>query len=89
MVLATFIAINNIVGVAAAIIRKRHGSDKGYSTVAVVSLLLSIAAWWFGGSTIGLWAFVPAMIDPGTWSLVLLPLYLLFAYRKDTKDKLR
>jgi len=83
--LATLIALGNVGGATAAIIRKRKGIDKGYSSVPLFSLLFATAAWFLGKHTIGFWAFVPAILDPGTWMLVALPGALIEAIRYEKK----
>lgn len=75
--ISIMIAIGNIAGCVGAERRYRRGIEEGYSSVPILSLLFSFLAWAFGGSSIGIWAFIPAALDPGTWMLVGLPLALL------------
>ena len=74
---SVLIAIGNIVGCIGASRRKKRGIEEGYSSVPLISLLFSFLAWAFGGSAIGIWAFIPAALDPGTWMLIGLPLALV------------
>jgi len=68
------IAIGNIAGCVGAARRHKREIDEGYSSVPILSLIFSFLAWAFGGSSIGIWAFIPAVMDPGTWMLIGLPL---------------
>lgn len=68
------IAIGNIAGCVGAARRFGAGSEEGYSSVPILSLFFSFLAWTFGEPSIGIWAFIPAALDPGTWMLVGLPL---------------
>jgi hypothetical protein len=74
--LASYIAILDIFGCTRAIVRKRRGDSRGYSNIPVLSLLLCCIAWLIARPTFGFWAFVPAILDPATWSLIYLPFYL-------------
>jgi len=75
--IASYIAIVDIVGCTRALIRKRRSQPGGYSTIPILSLALCLIAWLIARPSIGLWAFVPAIFDPATWSLIYLPFYLL------------
>lgn len=75
--LAAFVAIANIVGVVTATRNKRRGIDKGYSCVPVLSVVLCAVAYAAGRERFGLWAFLPCAIDPGTWTILYLPVFLL------------
>ncbi|MHC4849856.1 MAG: hypothetical protein ACYTEG_15580 [Planctomycetota bacterium] len=75
--LSSLIAAGNLFGAVAAVRRQRRGDDRGYSSVPLLSLLLAIAAWFAGPEPFGLWIFVPTALDPGTWSILLLPWYAL------------
>lgn len=88
--MATFVAAVNIVGVTAAWRRARRGAApgaSGYSCIPLFSLVFAVCAWALGRVTIGVWAFVPALLDPATWSLVLLPLGLLRTQAWKKRDK--
>ncbi len=74
LIISMLIAIGNIAGCVGAARRYRRGIEEGYSSVPILSLFFSFLAWAFGGSSIGIWAFIPAALDPGTWMLVGLPL---------------
>jgi len=73
--LSTLVAVGNITGVLAAVRRKKRGEDRGFSCVPVLSLVLGIAAWIVGPEPLGAWLLLPALLDPATWSLALLPFY--------------
>ena len=70
---STLIACGNIAGCIGAAIRKKRGIDRGYTCIPLVSILFSSLAWAFGGPAFGLWVFIPAALDPGTWMLLALP----------------
>jgi len=86
LVLSALISVGNIGGVTAALIRKKKGIDRGYSCIPFFSILFSLGAWLLGRNTIGLWAFTPALLDPGTWMIVAFPKVLFEAFR-DKKEK--
>lgn len=71
--LSALLAFANIAGIIGAVAKQRRGIDEGYSSVPLFSLLFSLVAWALAKDTIGLWAFVAAAIDPGTWMLLGLP----------------
>ena len=75
--LSSLIAGANLFGAVAAVRRKRRGEDRGYSSVPLLSLLFAIAAWFAGPEPLGLWVLLPPALDPGTWSVLLLPWYAL------------
>lgn len=56
---------------ASLIAASRRG--EGYSCVPLISLLFGVAAFLLGRPTLGWWALLPAMLDPGTWVCVALP----------------
>jgi hypothetical protein len=76
LILSSLIALGNIGGSVAAWRRKKRGIDRGYSNVPLISLLFSYLAWLSARNTIGLWALLPTVLDPGTWMLISLPLLL-------------
>jgi hypothetical protein len=78
VVLASLVALANLIGCYQATQRARKGLSGGYSTVPILSLVFSLVAWRLAIDTMGYWAFVPAALDPGTWALVFLPFYLLW-----------
>src|SRR4051794_30125661 len=78
MALALLIATGNIVGVTQALLRQRHGTPGGYSTVPLFSIFFASAAWFLAGDRIAFGTWLPAVIDPATWSLVILPFYLIW-----------
>ena len=43
----------------------------------MLSLFFAGAAYYTGRSTFGFWPLAAALADPATWSLLLLPFYLL------------
>lgn len=77
-VLASLIAAGNLTGTYQAIQRQRKGDPRGYSSVPLISLLLSLGALGLLHKSIGYWALLPAVVDPGTWSIFVLPFYLLW-----------
>jgi len=77
VVLAGLLAVGNIGGHIDAIRRHRRGESGGYSNIAGISLLLCILAWVLARDRLGLWAFLPAILDPGTWSVIVLPFFLI------------
>lgn len=84
LALATLIAVGNVGGLVAAAKSKR-----GYSTVPLLSLVICTAAFYIARDAIGAWAFLPALVDPGNWVLVLLPGYLIYRLMMDRRDSRR
>ena len=70
---STLIACGNIAGCIGAVIRKKQGIHQGYTCIPLVSILFSSLAWAVGGPDFGLWVFIPAALDPGTWMLLAVP----------------
>ncbi len=70
---SALIACGNIAGCIGAAIRKKRVIYQGYTSIPLISILFSSLAWAFGGPAFGLWAFIPAALDPGTWMLLALP----------------
>lgn len=66
LVLASFLSLANIVGCVNAT------NEQGYSFVPIPSLLFSFFAYMTARDTLGYWAFLPTIIDPGTWVLTIL-----------------
>jgi Trk-type K+ transport system membrane component len=62
---------------------KRQGITKNISFIPILSILFSYIAYRIGRSVLGYWPMVPALLDPSTWMLASLPLFLL------TKVKLK
>jgi hypothetical protein len=77
-VLASLIAALNLTGTYQAIQRQRKGDPRGYSSVPLFSLMLSLGALGLLYKSIGYWALLPAALDPGTWSIFILPFYLVW-----------
>ena len=83
LAIASVVALLNIAGVYSAMQWKRKGISRGYSCVAGVSLVLCISAWAMASDTVGAWAIIPTLFDPGTWSIVVLPFFLVYeAFKK-------
>jgi len=78
LALASLIAVANLIGCFRALRRKHLGIDKGYSSIPLLSILFSLVGLAVFRNVIGYWALLPAAIDPGTWSIVILPFYLLW-----------
>ena len=81
LMIGTLAAVGNMGGTISAIRRQRRGNKHGYSNVPFISLAFCAGAWALGRDTIGLWAFVPTALDPGTWMLVALPGALIDSFR--------
>ena len=77
LALSSLVAVGNLGGCIAAMRRKRQGIDRGYSSVPLISLVFAFLAWLTARHTVGAWAFLPTVIDPGTWMLPVLPWVLV------------
>ena len=73
LVLSVFGPLANISGIVGAYRNKKRGIDKGYSCAPLISLVPSLISWLTGREWLGLWPFLPTIIDPGTWMLLYLP----------------
>ena len=78
LALASYVALMNFAGTYLAIQRKRKGISGGYSCVPLVSLMLCLMAVAIAYDTLRLWPLLPAIIDPGTWTIVIMPFFLMW-----------
>jgi hypothetical protein len=81
--LATLVAIGNMAGVYGALRRQRQGISGGYSCVPVLSISFAFVARSLASETVGWWAFLPAVLDPGTWVVAVLPIALPWAWLRN------
>jgi len=86
IVLSTLVAVGNIAGCIGAAKRRKEGIEGGYSNVPFVSVGLSIGGYFLGGSSVGPWAFAPALLDPGTWVLLAVPVAIVGSYKNKDKE---
>ncbi|MCP4677842.1 MAG: hypothetical protein GY854_20460 [Deltaproteobacteria bacterium] len=77
VVLASLMALINISGPISARMDQKKGIDRGYTYSPVISLAFSSLAWFTGGDELGPYVFIPAIVDPGTWLLVIAPFVLI------------
>lgn len=85
LALGTLVAIGNIGGSVSAMMRRRKGIERGYSSVPLISLLCCVGAWGFARPSIGFWAFIPTILDPGTWMLLALPGAIIDRFKNPPK----
>jgi hypothetical protein len=78
IVLASYVALMNLAGNYQTLQRRRQGASGGYSNVAIVSFAFCLLARRLAPDVIGPWAFIPAIVDPGTWTIVILPFFLVW-----------
>ncbi len=78
--LSCCIALMNLSGVIAAWVRRWKGIDRGFSCIPMLTFLASCLAFRLAGSTLVGWCFIPVLLDPFTWSLIVLPFFLLWRY---------
>jgi hypothetical protein len=64
---SALIAIVNLCSTIETWLRRRRGVSVKYSNVLLASFACGCLAWYKARNTIGLWAFLPALLDPGTW----------------------
>ncbi len=78
----------NIGGSVSARMDAKKGIERGYTYSPIISLVFSILAWFTGGDELGLYVFIPTILDPGTWLLVIAPFVLIpqFLKRDKTSD---
>jgi hypothetical protein len=65
MLVASLVAIGNLVGPLKAT------PERGFSFTPFLSIIFCGLAFNIGGSVIGLWAFLPAALDLGSWAMLL------------------
>lgn len=63
------VALGNIAGIAAAVLRRKGGSDRGFSCVPLVSAILAGLSSLFGYAALGWWPLLIPLLDPATWTL--------------------
>jgi hypothetical protein len=71
--LSVLIAIANLCTTIDTWLKRRSGVKAQYTFVPFASLALGLLAWYKARGTFGLGAFLPALLDPGTWAI--LPLW--------------
>ena len=76
MVLGSLIAVGNIAGSIRAYLQRRRRAGDAFSSVPLVSLFCSGVTWLVSGDRFVPWVFLPAILDPATWSLIALPVFL-------------
>jgi|ERR1019366_10485717 hypothetical protein len=87
LVLASMVVFFQYAALIEFYIRSRRGDPGGHSVLPIMSLFFSLLAWAYGYETFGLWAFLPAILDPGTWVLVFLPFVLFHIWRNSRNSK--
>ena len=83
LVLSIFIVLGNWTGIIGASRNKARGINKGFSCIPFFSILFSLLSWLTGREWMGLWPFLPTVLDPATWPLVFLPLLLWREFRRN------
>jgi hypothetical protein len=78
--LSALAAIANLCMAIETWLRRRSGINTRYSLVPFASLAFGFLAWFKARGTFGLGAFVPAMLDPGTWAII--PLWFKYWARR-------
>ena len=81
--LSCLICLLNIVNNVSWVIRKRKDpAANKRSNIHVLSIVFSIMAYSFAKNSLGLWAFIPAVIDPATIFIFLTPALLYHRLKK-------
>jgi hypothetical protein len=80
--LALLVANANLGGTMAAYRRQSEGIEGGYSNAPLLSIIFSVLAYWFYPSEPKGWILLIPLLDLGTWSLIILPFFLLREYWK-------
>jgi hypothetical protein len=70
LTLSALIAIANLCISIETWLRRRSGTKIKYSNVPFASLACGCLVWAKARGTFGWWAFVPALLDPGTWAII-------------------
>jgi hypothetical protein len=79
LLLAALVALGNIGGAASAT------KERGYSAIPFLSLIFCTVAFFLARETLGAWAFLPTLFDPGTWVVAVLPAYLTYHFIVDRR----
>lgn len=82
IVIACYVALTNLAGAYLTIQRKRKGISGGYASLTMVSFFLCFFAFMAARDIIGMWAFTPTLIDPGTWCVATRPIFLAWQWFK-------
>lgn len=81
--LSCLICLLNIVNNVSWVIKKRKDPQVNKrSNIHVLSVVFSIMAYSFAKNSLGLWAFIPAIIDPATIFIFLAPALLYHKLKK-------
>lgn len=83
LVIASYFAAGNLFVLVCGWLDQIRGIARTRSFVPLLSLIFSFLAWLAGNDRFGMWAFLPALIDPAVWWL--LPLAFVQALRHDGK----
>lgn len=86
--LSVLMAVGNFWVLVAACQERRRGGDRGFSLLPLFGLLFGLGAWFCVRDLLGWWALVPAVVDPGTWTLLTLPWVIAWNVR-DARERKR
>jgi hypothetical protein len=88
LALSCLVSVTNIVNYALSIVKKRRGEvyRKG-SAIHVLSIVFSIMAYVFAGDTLGVWVFIPAILDPATLFILAAPILLIRMIREAERSR--
>lgn len=87
LLLSGWVALANIFGIILAQRDQRKGIDRGYSCIPLFSLIFSFGAWLLAHGTLGLWAFLPAIVDPGSLVTLYLPVVVIGLIKDWWRDR--
>jgi hypothetical protein len=83
--LSVLIAIANLCSTIETWLRRRGGVKAHYSPMPFASLAFGFLAWYKARGTFGLGAFLPALLDPGTWAII--PLWYKYWSRRTARPR--
>jgi hypothetical protein len=84
---AVWFAIVNIIICVRGYVGRKRGDTRSYTLAPGVSLALAVVIWATGWPYFGMWVFLPAVLDPGTWILPLFPWVIFKEYISNKKAK--
>jgi hypothetical protein len=70
LTLSALVAIANQCVFIETWLRRRRGIRFRYASIPFASLACGCVVWIRARGTFGFWAFVPALLDPGTWAIL-------------------